>query len=221
MAGLEARPEDLEEASVLDKRARRFSKTIRIPQSRMREVKRPPIYLDEVRVEFLMAQKQINKGNRMVTQWYCKSLRFTNVGKVSRRVTARFHSMQPVMQELLPPRTSKVVTVPKNVSEFIMEWSLVSVLWHDLGVVILLTELKALHIPIVTADDDDFAFTMDAVGEHWSLYGTCHHIDAMRPGVREIVRRSRRNTPARRQEDTPASSLSVHDRNPFDTEGFM
>ncbi|KAG5950107.1 hypothetical protein E4U57_008048 [Claviceps arundinis] len=94
-------------------------------------------------------------------------------------------------------------------------------LWQDLGVVILLTELKARHISIVTADDDDFAFTMDAVGEHWSLYGTCHHIDAMRPGVREIVRRSRRNTPGRRQEDNPASALSVHDRNPFDTEGFM
>ncbi|KAG6037232.1 hypothetical protein E4U19_002456 [Claviceps sp. Clav32 group G5] len=91
----------------------------------------------------------------------------------------------------------------------------------DLGVVILLTELKARHTPIVIADGDDFEFTMDAVGEHWSLYGTCHHIDAMRPEVREMVQKTRRNTPARRQEDNPASALPVHDRNPFDTEGFM
>ncbi|KAG6024290.1 hypothetical protein E4U40_003404 [Claviceps sp. LM458 group G5] len=90
-----------------------------------------------------------------------------------------------------------------------------------LGVVILLTELKARHTPIVIADGDDFEFTMDAVGEHWSLYGTCHHIDAMRPEVREMVQKTRRNTPARRQEDNPASALPVHDRNPFDTEGFM
>ncbi|KAG6019440.1 hypothetical protein E4U40_007023 [Claviceps sp. LM458 group G5] len=121
MAGPEARPEALEEASVLDKRARQFSKTIALPQSTNGEVKPPPIYLDEVRVEFLMAQKQVKKGKGMVTQWYCKSLRFTNGGKVRRRVTARVHGGPTMTIAFLPTRAYKVVEVPQNVSEFIME----------------------------------------------------------------------------------------------------
>ncbi|KAG6117052.1 hypothetical protein E4U13_001386 [Claviceps humidiphila] len=121
MAGFEAHPEDLEEASVLDKRARQFSKTIALPQSTNGAVNPAPIYLDEVRVEFLMAQKQVKKGNGMVTQWYCKSLRFTNGGRVRRRVTARVHGGPTMAIAFLPTRAYKVVTVPQNVSEFIME----------------------------------------------------------------------------------------------------
>ncbi|KAG5974309.1 hypothetical protein E4U56_004821 [Claviceps arundinis] len=123
MAGPEARPEDLEEASVLDKRAKfkQFSKTIRLPQRRMGEVKPPRIYLNEVRLDFIMAQKRVKTRHGMVTQWYCQSLRFTNGGKVRRRVTARVHRMPPLMQELLPPRTSKVIQLPQNVMEIIMD----------------------------------------------------------------------------------------------------
>ncbi|KAG6113483.1 hypothetical protein E4U31_000717 [Claviceps sp. LM219 group G6] len=121
MAGLEARPDDLEEASVLDKRAKQFSKTIVLPQSTNGEVKPPPIYLDEVRVDFLMAQKRFKKGNGMVTHWYCKSLRFTNGGSVRRRVTARFHGGPTMGVAFLSTSAYKVVTVPPNVSGFTME----------------------------------------------------------------------------------------------------
>ncbi|KAG6191979.1 hypothetical protein E4U48_001089 [Claviceps purpurea] len=121
MTGPEARPEDLEEVSVLDKRARQFSKTIALPQGTNGEVKPPSIYLDEVRLDFIMAQKQVNKGRGMVTQWYCKSLRFTNGGKVRRRVIARVHGGPTMTIAFLPTRAYKVVAAPQNVSEFIME----------------------------------------------------------------------------------------------------
>ncbi|KAG6297885.1 hypothetical protein E4U09_001207 [Claviceps aff. purpurea] len=121
MTGPEARPEGLEEASVLDKRARQFSKTIALPQGTNGEVKPPSIYLDEVRLDFIMAQKQVKKGRDMVTQWYCKSLRFTNEGKVRRRVTARVHGGPTMTIAFLPTHAYKVVAAPQNVSEFIME----------------------------------------------------------------------------------------------------
>ncbi|KAG5945003.1 hypothetical protein E4U59_006480 [Claviceps monticola] len=121
MTGPEARPEDLEEASVLDKRARQFSKTIALPQSTSGNVNPPPIYLDEVRVEFVMAQKQISKGKGMVTQWYCKSLRLTNGGKVRRRVTVKVYGRPTLATAFLPPRSYTIVEAPQNVPEFIME----------------------------------------------------------------------------------------------------
>ncbi|KAG6170710.1 hypothetical protein E4U51_000604 [Claviceps purpurea] len=68
-----------------------------------------------------MAKRQAKAGNRMVPQWYCKSLRFTNGGAVRRRVIARVHGGPTMMMAFLPSRASKVLAVPKNVSEFIME----------------------------------------------------------------------------------------------------
>ncbi|KAG6191978.1 hypothetical protein E4U27_003979 [Claviceps purpurea] len=120
VAELEARHEDLGKAEVLDKRARLFQKTITV-QGTNRPVNPPPVYVDEVRLDFIMAKRQAKAGNRMVPQWYCKSLRFTNGGAVRRRVIARVHGGPTMMMAFLPSRASKVLAVPKNVSEFIME----------------------------------------------------------------------------------------------------
>ncbi|KAG6138152.1 hypothetical protein E4U38_000622 [Claviceps purpurea] len=121
VAELEARQEDLGEAEILDKRARLFQKTITVIQGTNRQVNPPPVYVDEVRLDFIMAKRQVKAGNNMVPQWYCKSLRFTNGGAVRRRVIARVHGGPTMMMAFLPSRASKVLAVPKNVSEFIME----------------------------------------------------------------------------------------------------
>ncbi|KAG6253076.1 hypothetical protein E4U23_008125 [Claviceps purpurea] len=121
VAELEARHEDLGEGEFLDKRARLFQKTITVIQGTNRPVNPPPVYVDEVRLDFIMAKRQAKAGNRMVPQWYCKSLRFTNGGAVRRRVIARVHGGPTMMMAFLPSRASKVLAVPKNVSEFIME----------------------------------------------------------------------------------------------------
>ncbi|KAG6151857.1 hypothetical protein E4U37_004462 [Claviceps purpurea] len=121
VAGLEARHADLGEAEFLDKRNRLSRKTITVIQSANRAVNPPPIYMDGIRLDFIIARRQVKVGNNMVSQWYCKSLRFTNGGTSRRRVIARVHGGPTMMMTILPSRTIKVLAVPKNVSEFIME----------------------------------------------------------------------------------------------------
>ncbi|KAG6259978.1 hypothetical protein E4U47_000775, partial [Claviceps purpurea] len=91
----------------------------------------------------------------------------------------------------------------------------------DIGVLILLTELKKRNIPIVIAHDDNFAYTEYAIRKHWDKYGVSLQLDAMRPSVHEVVVISKRSAPARRQQSNPASALSENEYNLFDTSGFM
>ncbi|KAG6299203.1 hypothetical protein E4U45_004643 [Claviceps purpurea] len=60
-------------------------------------------------------------------------------------------------------------------------------IWQDIGVLILLTELKERNIPIVIAHDDNFGFTKHAIKKHWDMYGVSHQLEAMRPSVHEVV----------------------------------
>ncbi|KAG6043674.1 hypothetical protein E4U17_000881 [Claviceps sp. LM77 group G4] len=95
------------------------------------------------------------------------------------------------------------------------------IIWQDIGVVVLLTELKKRNIPIVIAHDDNFGFTKHAIQKQWDLYGVSHHLEAMRPSVHDVVVITKRSAPARTQQSNPASALSGDEHNPFDTSGFM
>ncbi|KAG5915851.1 hypothetical protein E4U61_004195 [Claviceps capensis] len=63
----------------------------------------------------------------------------------------------------------------------------------DVGLTVLLSQLRARGITLDLAPDDTFAFIHNAVLEPWKMYGDNLHLDFLRPTPRDVaVRRTLR-----------------------------
>ncbi|KAG6264764.1 hypothetical protein E4U49_001444 [Claviceps purpurea] len=121
---------DLEARHLLDNRAERayaYRRNVRIPRDSNDgglPVARP-IDFYGVRLDFIMAEREIEQGDDVTTQWYCKAIRITNKGPMRRLVTALESvaagtrvSGKPLFRKFMPRRTVQVVELPENLLQF-------------------------------------------------------------------------------------------------------
>ncbi|KAG6181841.1 hypothetical protein E4U36_003801 [Claviceps purpurea] len=121
---------DLEARHLLDNRAERayvYRRNVRIPRDSNDgglPVARP-IDFYGVRLDFIMAEREIEQGDDVTTQWYCKAIRITNKGPMRRLVTALESvaagtrvSGKPLFRKFMPRRTVQVVELPEDLLQF-------------------------------------------------------------------------------------------------------
>ncbi|KAG6172093.1 hypothetical protein E4U22_004604 [Claviceps purpurea] len=118
LAGLEADHEAFVDAEPLDKRGV-ASKTILMP-AQGSGAKPASNNLEQIQIDFIMGKKPVKQGNSMVPQYYCQSLRFTNKGKLRRRVLVTAQG-RTIFQGFMAVRESRVVNAPSGISQFNME----------------------------------------------------------------------------------------------------
>ncbi|KAG5939167.1 hypothetical protein E4U59_003292 [Claviceps monticola] len=129
MADLEARQKEPGKPELLDKRLRAYvyRRNVRIPRD-SNDGRLPvarPIDFYGIRLDFITAEREIEQGDDVKTQWFCKAIRITNKGSMRRLVTAletvttgpRVSGML-LFRKLISRRTVQVVELPENLLEF-------------------------------------------------------------------------------------------------------
>ncbi|KAG6061081.1 hypothetical protein E4U17_002661 [Claviceps sp. LM77 group G4] len=117
VAGLEARSEELEDTEGLIKRAYLFRRVVKIPEiSHGAKPPTPmPVELYGVRFMFLMEMRQTMLGSELKSEWYCSSIRVSNLVS-TRRLAIMRTSRRSIFRRVMPSRRSQIVQLPEGLT---------------------------------------------------------------------------------------------------------